>query len=305
MANRALVVDASAPLSMALVDVPEPAPRADQAVVEVHRVSLNYGDLGDATSGRLAQGDVLGSDVAGVVLEAAADGSGPAAGARVVGLAVGAFARRVAIDTIDLATLPDGVDLARAATLPVAGLAALRTLAASGPLEGRRVLVTGAAGGVGSFAVQLASHAGAHVIASVGSAARGGGLAELGAAEVVVGLDGVTRPVDVVVDSVGGPQLVAAWALLASGGTFNSVGWTSGEPAVLSPYATIGPPKVLRSFLNLPPFGSDLATLAGHLAAGALTVPIGLTAPLEGFAAAAAELRGRRVVGKVVLDPRS
>jgi NADPH:quinone reductase len=304
MVNRAVVVDARAPLSMAIADVPEPAPRADQAVVEVHRVSLNHGDLGDATSGRLAQGDVLGSDVAGVVLAAAADGSGPAVGDRVVGLAVGAFCGRVAIDTDDVATLPDGVDLGQAAALPVAGLAALRTLGASGPLEGRRVLVTGAAGGVGSFAVQLAAHARAHVIASVGTAERGTGLAELGVAEVVVGLDGVAGPIDVVVDSVGGPQLVAAWSMLAPGGTFNSVGWTSGEPAVLSPYATIGPPKVLRSFLNLPPFGADLATLVGHLAAGDLTVPIGLTAPLEDFAAAAAELRARRVVGKVVLDPR-
>src|SRR4051794_1551117 len=210
MANRALVVDARAPLSMALADVPEPAPHADEAVVEVHRVSLNYGDLGDATSGRLAQGDILGSDVAGVVIAAAADGSGPAVGDRVVGLAVGAFARRVAIDTANLAALPDDVDLAQAAALPVAGLAALRALGASGPLEGRRVLITGAAGGVGSFAVQMAAYAGAHVVASVGTAARGAGLADLGAAEVVVGLEGVTQPVDVVVDNVGGAHLVAA-----------------------------------------------------------------------------------------------
>ncbi|WP_026218956.1 zinc-binding dehydrogenase [Embleya scabrispora] len=84
---------------------------------------------------------------------------------------------------------------------------------------GRRVLITGAAGGVGRMAVQLAARAGARVIASVGTPERGAGLVELGAAEVVVGLDGVDEPLDVVLDNVGGPQLVAVWRLLAPGGT--------------------------------------------------------------------------------------
>jgi NADPH:quinone reductase-like Zn-dependent oxidoreductase len=91
------------------------------------------------------------------------------------------------------------------------------------------VLITGASGGVGRFAVQLAAHAGAYVISSVGSAARGEGLAQRGADEVVVGLDGLDQPVDVVLDSVGGPQLVVAWRLLAPGGSLQSIGWTSGS----------------------------------------------------------------------------
>jgi threonine dehydrogenase-like Zn-dependent dehydrogenase len=93
----------------------------------------------------------------------------------------------------------------------------LRALRAAGPLLGRRVLITGASGGVGRFAVQLAARAGARVIASVGSPARGQGLAERGADEVVVGLDSLDQPVGVVLDSVGGPQLVAARRLLAPG----------------------------------------------------------------------------------------
>src|SRR5581483_8314484 len=103
MGIHALVVDPGAPLSVSMTEVPEPAPRPNQAVVEVQVVPLNHGDLNDATSGRLRPGDVLGSDAAGVVVEPAADGSGPAAGARVVGLAAGAFARRVAVDGHDLA----------------------------------------------------------------------------------------------------------------------------------------------------------------------------------------------------------
>jgi NADPH:quinone reductase len=88
------------------------------------------------------------------------------------------------------------------------------------------------------------------VVASVGSVARGSGLAELGADEVVVGLDELGQPIDVILDSVGGPQLVAGWRLLAPGGNLQSIGWASGEPAVLPPYSTIGPPKSISSFLN-------------------------------------------------------
>jgi len=67
------------------------------------------------------------------------------------------------------------------------------------------------------------------VIASVGSTERGRDLAELGADEVVVGLEGIDQPVDVVLDNVGGPQMVAAWNLLAPGGSLQSIGWTSGQ----------------------------------------------------------------------------
>ncbi|MGH3881456.1 MAG: zinc-binding dehydrogenase, partial [Actinophytocola sp.] len=166
-------------------------------------------------------------------------------------------------------------------------------------LLGRRVLVTGAAGGVGRFAVRLASLAGAYVIASVGSFERGEGL---GADEVVVGLDGIGTPVDVVLDNVGGPQLVAAWRLLAEGGSLQSIGWASGQPAVFPPYSTIGPAKSLTSFVNTGPVGADLAELVALLAAGDLSVAIGWRGPLADFAVAAAALRERRVSGKAVLD---
>ena len=190
----------------------------------------------------------LGSDAAGVVVRAAAEGGGPAVGTRVVALTSGAFAERVAVDVSALAEVPQSVDLAEAAALPVAGIAALQALRAGGLAQGKRVLVTGASGGVGRFAVQLAAHAGAYVIASVGSLARGQDLAKAGADEVVVGLEGVHQPVDLVLDNVGGPQMVAAWELLAPGGSLQSIGWTSGEPAVFQPYSTVGPPKSLASF---------------------------------------------------------
>jgi NADPH2:quinone reductase len=297
---RALVVDPSAPLAVRLAEVAEPVAAGEDVLVEVWQAALNHGDLNDARSGRVPPGAVLGSDVAGVVLRSGP--TGPPPGTRVVALAAGAFAEQVVVDLGALAEVPAKVDLAQAAALPVAGGAALRALRASGAVLGRRVLITGASGGVGRFAVRLASIAGAYVLASVGRPERGAGLAELGADEVVVGLDGIDTPVDVVLDNVGGPQLVAAWRLLAPGGTLQSIGWTSGEPAVFPPYSTIGPPKSLTSFLNEGSVAADLADLVRLVELGALPVEIGWRGPLERFTDAAEALRGRRVSGKAVLD---
>ncbi|MFF4782972.1 zinc-binding dehydrogenase [Streptomyces griseorubiginosus] len=302
MSVRALVVDPSASAAVRLTEVSDPVPGPGQVLVDVSHASLNYGDLNDARSGRVPVGSVLGSDATGVVIQAAADGTGPAMGTQVVALTAGAFAERVAIDVGALAEVPKGLDPAKAVALPVAGVAALRSLRAAGLGPDKRVLVTGASGGVGRFAVQLAARAGAHVIASVGSAARGEGLAETGADEVLIGLEGLQRPVDVVIDSVGGPQLVAAWNLLAPGGSVQSVGWTSGESAVFPPYATVGPAKSLTSFVIEGDVGADLAILAELAAEGALTVEIGWQGSWDRFDEAAEALRGRRISGKAVLE---
>ena len=129
---RAIIVDPSAPAALRLGDVPEPAVGPGQLLLEVRHASLNHGDLNDARSGRVTPGGVLGSDSAGVVVQAAADGTGPAAGTRVVALAPGAFAQRVAVEADALAEVPPSVDLAKAAAFPVAGVAALRALGPAG-----------------------------------------------------------------------------------------------------------------------------------------------------------------------------
>jgi NADPH:quinone reductase-like Zn-dependent oxidoreductase len=175
-------------------------------------------------------------------------------------------------------------------------------LCAAGLTSRKRVLVTGASGGVGRFAVQLAAHAGAHVIASVGSAGRGEGLAKAGATEVLIGLADLDRPVDIVIDNVGGPQLVEAWSMLAPGGSLQSVGWTSGQPATFPPYSTIGPAKSLTSFVNEGEFAADLAILVQLVAEGALRTEIGWHGSWENVAEAGKALRGRQVNGKAVLD---
>jgi NADPH2:quinone reductase len=299
---RAIIADPAAPNAMRLAEVPEPTARPSEALIQVHHVSLNSGDLNDARSGRVPPGAVLGSDVAGVVAQTAPDGGGPQLGTRVVALAPRAFAERTAVEVDALAEVPQSVDLAQAVALPVAGLAALRALRAAGPLLDKRVLITGASGGVGRFAVQLAARAGAHVIASVGSAARGEDLAGRGADEVVIGLAALDQQVDVVLDNVGGPQMVEAWQLLAPGGNLQSIGWASGEPAVFPPYSTVGPAKWLSSFLNEGDARADLGELVWLVADGSLHVQVGWRGPWERTADAIEVLRGRQLNGKAILD---
>jgi len=299
---RAIVVDPQARLGCSFADLAEPSVADGQVLVAVTHASLNRGDLNDARSGRLAPGAVLGSDVAGTIVEPVPDGSGPAVGTRVVALAAGAFAQRCAVDATALAPLPPAVDPAQAAALPVAGLAALQALRAAGLAPGKRVLVTGASGGVGHFAVQIAAHAGAHVIASVGSPGRGDDLTGAGAGEIVIGLDGIDEPLDIVLDSVGGETLTGAWDLLAPGGSLQSIGWSSSEPATFRPYATVGPPKTLTSFLIGAPVGDDLATLVTLLSTGHLTVDIGWQGSWTDLDEAADAMLGRRLRGKAVFE---
>jgi NADPH:quinone reductase-like Zn-dependent oxidoreductase len=302
---QAVVVDPDVAAGFRLGQVPEPVPGPRQVLIEAHHVSLNRGDLNDARSGRLPPGAVLGSDVAGRVVRAAGDGPGPAVGARVVALTTGAFARRVVADVEALAEVPEGVELGVAAALPVAGVAAVQALRAGlleTPIKGARVLVTGASGGVGRFAVQLAAYGGAHVIAVVGGPERAAEMAALGAEETVTRIDRVDEPVDLVLDNVGGPQLVAAWALLAPGGSVQCIGAASGLPATFPAYAMVGPAKSLSSFLITAPVGPDLAALVRLVDTGSLRVPVAWRGPLARLDAAADALLGRRVAGKAVLD---
>ena len=181
-----LVTTPNGKAPMELREVPEPEPQRNEAVVAVHAFSLNRGELRSIRNN--GEGWIPGQDVAGVVLRQAEDGSGPPAGTRVVALTDEfAWAQRVAVPGHRMAALPDNVSFAQAATLPVAGLTALRTLRHGAPLLGKRVLITGAAGGVGTIAVQLAAASGARVTAVVGRSERAAGLKELGAGEVIAG----------------------------------------------------------------------------------------------------------------------
>src|SRR5260370_39594528 len=160
---RAVVVDPAAPGKLAIRPVELRDPDRDEVVVRVSAISLNRGETRRALQAA-EPGWRPGWDLAGVVDTAAADGSGPKPGTRVVGiLPSGAWAERVNCRSHAVAALPDGVSDAAAATLPVAGLTALHALRQGGLLLGRKVLVDGATGGVGHLACQLAVAPGALV----------------------------------------------------------------------------------------------------------------------------------------------
>jgi len=307
VSNRAVVVDPEAPGRLVIRPVDDPVADRGEAIVRVKALSLNRGEV--RRSGLAAAGWRPGWDLAGTVERAAADATGPRAGARVVGLLPeGAWAERVAVPTHALAELPDKVTFAQAATFPVAGLTALYALAKRGPLLARRVLVTGATGGVGDFALQLARLGGAHVTASVRRAEQTALVRQAGAHEVVVGDVIPTTPkYDLVVESVGGRTLGTALAALERGGVCVTLG-VSGSSEVTFDARTffVGGRATLYGFylfveLGNEPAGTGLRRLAELVAAGQIAPRISLERPWADIGQIAQELMARRFPGKAVL----
>jgi NADPH:quinone reductase-like Zn-dependent oxidoreductase len=304
---QALVTTPSAPWSLVLGDAPDPVPGSDEALVEVRATSLNRGEVRGLA--RRRPGEVPGWDVAGVVLEAAADGTGPAVGTRVVGLVEsGAWAERAAVPTHVLAELPEAVSFEAASVLPIAGITAVRTLGVGGLLLGRRVAITGAAGGVGRLAVQLAARAGAHVT-GVAHGDRAAGLPELGADEIVPSLEGDGERFDLVLESAGGASLAAALGRIAAGGTVVTFGNSSGEETTFNVSTFYGSAHgaSLRAFLIFPELrntrtGSrDLRALAELVARGELDPHVSAVGSWRDPEPLLTALMERRIQGKAVL----
>lgn len=289
-----------------LREVPEPEPHSDEALIEVHSISLNRGEVNRLATA--ADGWRLGWDVAGVVLEQAARAGGPAKGERVVGLSnFGGWSRRLAIPTSQLAVIPNGIEFAVAATLPVAGITALRLLRFGGLLLDQPVLITGASGGVGRIAVQLAHQAGAVVTAVVGHAERGAGLKDLGADTVVVGHDNAAGPYHLVLEAAGGASLANSLKAVGEGGTVVAYGNSAREATTIMVNDFYMKDARLAGFFLFGsmrglPVGPDLAHLLSLVAAGRLDPQLASQSSWRNAAAALRELRERRVPGKAVLN---
>ncbi|HEY1934721.1 MAG TPA: zinc-binding dehydrogenase [Acetobacteraceae bacterium] len=301
----ALVNTPNGPAPVEIREVPEPQPARNEALLAVHSFSLNRGELRSFVNNE--EGWIPGQDISGTIRQQAADGSGPPAGTRVVALTDEfGWAQRVAVPTHRIAALPESVSFAAAASLPVAGLTALRSLRHGGALLGRRVLITGAAGGVGHLAVQLAAHSGAHVTAVAGRAERADGLRELGASDVVLGIENAQGRFWLILESAGGASLSTALKLVEAKGTVVVYGNSSGEPSTIG-FADFrgGQNGRLQSFFYFTSgpeeqFAPDLALLVSLVAARSLTPQTGPERSWRDIAQVAEELRGRRVSGKAV-----
>lgn len=286
-------------------EVATPVPTPTEVVVAVEAFSINRGETFLLEKPR--DGWRPGKDVVGRIVVAAADGSGPPIGTRVVAHPpAGGWAERVAVGVDRLATLPDSVRSADAAALPLAGLTALRLFRAAGPLAGRRVLITGAAGGVGHFFVELAASVGSAVTAVVASKERGRRLLELGAQRVITSVEDAEFGMDIVLESVGGASTSAALARLAPRGQLVWFGQASRTPATIDFFSFFNRPRsaTIRHFDYTDSDvsdGEDLATLVRLTTTGHLHPEIGARSPWSETSARIADLRQRRILGKAIL----
>ena len=307
---RAALIDPTASGHLAVTDVADPRPAPNQAVVQVKAVSLNLGEVRRAR--REAAGTHLGWDLAGVVAQAAADGTGPAEGSRIVGIVpAGSWGDQAAVETRMMAVLPDDVSFAAAAALPVAGLTALYALEQGGQLLGRRVLVTGASGGVGLFAIQLAKLSGASVTALIRRETQDGLVRDAGADHVVCGERATGAadhgPYHCILDSVGGDVLADSLALVGRGGVLVNFGVSAGETATIDvrDFFRVGRARLYGLYL-FTEFGrrsacDGLSVLADLVGGGRLDPHIAAEGPFEDIGLLAERLFNREISGKAIV----
>jgi NADPH2:quinone reductase len=311
------------PGAVEVADLPEVKPSETQYLIEVHAAGVTFPDLlltRGAYQMKPSLPFVPGSEIAGVVRAAPPGGKLPI-GARVAAFpGIGGFQELVATGPESVFPLPDALSFVAGAALPMNYLTVNFALVRRGRLRaGETVLVHGAAGGVGSAAVQLAKALGARVIAVVSSDAKRT-IAERAGADEVILVEGFLaavksltggRGVDMVVDPVGGDRFTDSLRSLAPEGRLLVIGFTAGEiPTV----------KVNRLLLNnIDVVGVGLGAflphergflqnqwkeLLPHLQAGRLDPPIGGSYPLAEAARALAEMESRRAIGKTVLRVR-
>ncbi|MFT3719662.1 NADP-dependent oxidoreductase [Pseudorhodoferax sp.] len=316
-------------------DAPMPELRPGEVRVRVHAVGLNppdwylregYKMLPPQWQPQVSFPLILGTDVSGVIEAVADDVEGFSVGDEVysmvrfpTGLAGGsrAYAEYVSVPASEVAIKPAGIDHAHAAAAPMSLLTAWQFLIELGhdvqnplqpdrhepvPLEGKTVLVNGAAGGVGHFALQLAKWQGARVIA-VGAGQREAFLRDLGADEFIdytkTAAEDVVRDVDLVVDAVGGPATGRFLRTLKRGGALFPIlplGFSGADEAEKLG-VTVSTTQVRSS-------GAQLAQLAGLLHAGTIRVAIDSTFALADARQAHERAARGHTRGKIALTVR-
>ncbi|MEU9391916.1 NADP-dependent oxidoreductase [Streptomyces sp. NPDC048324] len=287
---------------LTLTDLPYPHAAENDVIVRVHAAGFTRGELDwPATwsdrAGRDRTPSVPGHEVSGVVAQLGFGTTGLTVGQRVFGptdwARDGSLAEYVAVEARNLAPLPADVDHTVAAALPISGLTAWQGLFDHARLmSGQTVLIHGAAGAVGSIAVQLALEAGAHVIGSGRSADRDT-VRALGAQtflDLEAGRLEDAGEVDVVFDVIGGDVLDRSAALVRSGGTLVTIA----QPP------TVRPRDGRALFFVVEPDRARLTDLVQRVRGGRLDVRVGAVRPLTEAAAAFAP--EKRVSGRTIIQ---
>ena len=288
-------------------DVPEPDPAGGQSLVDVRAAGINFADV-LIRLGHYPQPPplpvILGNEVAGDL-----DGRRVLAFVRHT---AGGYAERVAVEDEWVFDLPEDASYAEGASFLTTYLTAWLPFTRQVHIrEGSRVLVTAAAGGVGTAAIQLARHLGAHVIAAAGSEEKRAFAQELGAEESV-SYEGIgeLRDVDVAIDPVGGPVYTATLGALGPLGASIAIGFAGGAWEPVDPARLVGRNTGAIGFYlgRLMGFKPDLvrdavAELLDLWRQGAIKPVIGAEFPLDEAAAAHELIASRASRGKVVLVP--
>lgn len=302
-------------------ELPAPTPGPGEVLVRVRAAAIDRGTWHLMTGLPLVMRPflglrgprtaVIGRDVAGVVEALGCDVTTVAVGAEVIGTARGSLAEWAVVPLSRLAGKPDSLSFAEAATLPVSGLTALQAVRAARVSEGMRVLVTGASGGVGVHAVQIAKACGATVTA-VCSGAKADLVRSLGADQVIdYTREDITRtgPYDAVIDIAGNRPLSALRRELAGAGTLVIVGgegggrWFGGIHRQLGAMALSPFVRQRLTALASSENARDLAEVVALVERGALRPVLDRSYALEDAAKAMDHLAAGRARGKVALTP--
>jgi NADPH:quinone reductase-like Zn-dependent oxidoreductase len=282
-------------------DIPKPVPSGDEALVRVKACGVTPTELSWSSTEHLPV--VLGHEVSGVVEALGRDVTDVKVGDAVYALTDfwrdGGAAEYIVVRGGDLAPKPNSLDYVQAAAVPLSALTAWQALFDHGGLtKGQAVLIHGAAGGVGSFAVQLARWQGARVIATA-SARNSNFLHGLGAEEVIdyatEQFDNKVHDVDMVLDLIGGDPLERSWGVLRRGGV------------LVTTVAPVSPEKatahaVRGIFFIVKPSRPDLVEIARLIDEDRVRVNIEAVFPIERAHEAFERGLSRHVRGKFVLN---
>lgn len=283
-------------------ELPNPAPAAGEMLVDIYAASVNAADWkmrGGQYGAKIALPHVPGRDFSGVVAKGAGDFK---PGDAVFGVCEvpreGAYAEKIAIREAIVARKPERLTHVQCAAVALIGLTALVSLEDTLKLKrGETILIQGGAGGVGSFAIALAKHLGARVIATA-SAANHDYVRSLGADEVIdyrsQDFAKAVSGCDAVFDTVGGDVTMRSFAVLRPGGRLATVGAGNAAPPSPRPDVTSLRPKVDRD-------RAHLDKVAALVAQGLVPLPAIVEYPLAEAAAAHRVSEGRHLRGKLVL----